>query len=299
MKNPTSKFKIFICVAMVLLLAGMAILGFFGFNTTVDFNKSYEITVGVDQNVNNSAALTKQYAEEYMAEKGASFKCYSVQSLDDGNVYIYKFDKNTGIDETEFKTYLEGKLNNDKVFIEVAVSEVVAGTNTQVLNLALALAIGAVAIFVYLLFVEKLASALSVVLAGCGASLLFVALTALSRIPALPFLGACIALAFILSAIFASVITARLKEEVKNTANENLSEKEIADKAANKSILRIALLSIIVLVVAILFAALGRGYFIYLALQILIADVCSVCVAFFATPTLWTALKTQKKGYNK
>ena len=299
MKNPTSKFKIFICIAITLLLAGMAILGFFGFNKTVDFNKSYEITVGVDQDVNNSASLTKQYAEEYMAEKGASFKGYSIQSLDNGYIYIYKFDKDTGIDEAEFKTYLEGKLNNDKVFIELAVSEVETGTNNQVLNLVLALAIGAVAIFVYLFFVEKLVSALSVVLAGCGASLLFVALTALTRIPALPFLGLGIAVAFVLSSIFASVITARLKEEQKNTANEALSSKEIADKAANKSVERIAFLSVIVLVAAILFAALGRGYFIYLALQILIADVCSVCVAFFATPTLWTALKTQKKGYNK
>lgn len=299
MKNPTSNFKIFICVAIALLLAGMAILGFFGFNKTVDFNKSYEITVGVDQNVNNSAQLTKQYAEDYIAQKGASIKSYSVQSLDDGNVYIYKFNKDTGIDEAEFKTYLEGKLNNDKVFIEVSVSEVVTGSSTQVLNLVLALAIGAVAIFIYLLFVEKLISALSVVLAGCGASLLFVALTALVRIPALPFVGACIALTFVLASIFASVITARLKEEDKNTANENLTQKEIADKAANKSIERIAFLSVIILLAAVLFAVFGRGYFIYLALQILIADVCSVCVAFFATPTLWTALKTQKKGYNK
>lgn len=299
MKNPTSKFKIFICIAIAVLLAGMAILGFFGLNNTVDFSKSYEITVGVDQNLNGSASKVKQFAEDYMQEKGASFKKYSIQALDDGNVYIYKFDKETGIEESELKEYLETKLNNDKVFIEVSVAEVVAKANVQVLNIVLGLVISAIAIFAYLFFAEKIASALSVVCVGGIASLLFVALVALSRIPALPFFSVILAFTFVLSTIFASVIASRLKEESKSTANEGLTDNEIADKVAEKSTKRFAFLFLVIVVSAILFAVLGRGYFIYLALQILIADICSVFVAFFATPTLWTALKTQKKGYNK
>ena len=299
MKSVTSKFKFFICATLVLLLAGMAVLGFIGFNEGVDYTKSYEIKVEVDQDVNGAAAKIKQYAEEYFADKGVKDNAYGYQAMDEGNMHLYKFDTATEIDQDQFKAHLEEKLNNDKVFVDVQVNEVVTGAKIQTLNIVLALAIAAVAIFVYLLFMAKVASALSIVAVSVVATITFTALIALVRIPALPYFEVGASIAFVLSMIFATVMASRFSEEQKNVANATLTVKEIADKSAVSSIKRFATLFVAVLLVAVLFALLGKGYLLFLGLQLIVADVSAACVAFFATPTLWTALKTEKKGYNK
>lgn len=299
MKNVTKNFKTFICIVFAVLVAGMAVLGFLGLNQTVDFSKSYEIMVGVDQNVGNASELVKENAEAYFADKGVLDKAYGYQSLDGGNVHLYKFDVDTGIEQEKLMSFLQTKINNDKIFVEVSVNEVVRGNTMQTLNVVLALAIGAVAVFVYLCVMEKLASALSVLATSILATLLFVAVVACSRIPALPFFEICAVATLVLSLIFSTVIANRFKEEKKKSANESLSVREIANIAISSSARRLTFLFIAILLIAILFACVGRGYSIFLGLQLLVADVCSVFVAVFATPTLWTALKTEKKVYKK
>ncbi len=299
MNNVTKNFKTFICVVMVLLVAGMAMLGFLGLNQTVDYASSYEIMVGVDQNVGNASAVVKENAEAYFADKGVLDKAYGYQELDEGNLHLYKFDEDTGIDQEKLKNFLEAKLNNDKVFVEVSVNEVVRGNTMQTLKVSIALAISVVAVFVYLSIMEKSASALSVVASSILSTLLFVAVVALSRIPAQPYFEICAVATFVLTLIFSTVMANRFKEEKKKSTNEGLGAREIADKATFSSLRRFVFLFTAVLIIAILIAVIGMGYSIFLGLQLLVADICSVAVAFFATPTLWTAFKTEKKVYKK
>ena len=52
-----NKLKIWTVITLILIVAGMAIFGIFGFNQTVDYGNAYETDITVEQNVQKSGEI--------------------------------------------------------------------------------------------------------------------------------------------------------------------------------------------------------------------------------------------------
>ena len=84
-----------------------------------------------------------------------------------------------------------------------------------------------------------------------------------------------------------------------NVFERKLSYKEIADKAVNAGVLRYIVISAFMLLASVLLIAIGKGYFRFLGLQLLVVNVVSIFSSFIWTPILWSLLKKENKGYEK
>ena len=80
-----AKMKWFIAVTLIVLVAGMAVFGFLGFNNSVDYSESYEINVRLEQNIDADKETMKTTADRFFADKG--IKIVSSQMQDDGMIY--------------------------------------------------------------------------------------------------------------------------------------------------------------------------------------------------------------------
>ena len=287
--NVISKLKIWLIITLAVIVLGMTFLGVFGLNGTATQKAHYEITVGVDQDVDGASKNAKLYAETYFAEKGLNDVAYSYQTMKDGATHVYKFAQATGIDAEELTAYVTEKLANDKVVVESSVSQVVASSSTNVWGLVIALGVSIVAVFVCLAIMEKLFATLSVLISGAISAVLTLSLIAITRIPAIETWALSIGASVILSSVLSLVIVSRCKEQSKlDTKSDKVT---IAEKAINNSIVRFAFVFIALVVVAILLGILGGiGYLTFVALTILVVAISAVFTSLVWTPIVWSAL---------
>ncbi len=272
----------------------MAMLGFLGLNKPIDLKNSYEIIACVDQDIESSATKAKMATEQYFEEQGISAKDYAYQSMHDGKFHVYKFNDKVNVDTEAMLNYVKNAVNNQNVVIEIKYNQVEVNDHNQGGWLALALGITAVVTFLYLIIMEKFASALSVFVASIVGTLVFVALTAITRIPAAPYFEIVCAGAFVFTAILSTVMANRFKEETQNVANQGSSVSDIADKSATSSAFRFAVLVAGSALLGALLAIFGCGYLAFLGGQIAIAAISAGFTAFTVTPILWAWLKKGK-----
>ncbi len=289
-----SKSKIMIILTLILLVAGMAMLGIFGLNQTVDYSSSYEIRVSVDQDVNNSGEIVKTAAIDYFENKGANYSS-EIQTMDDGSVFVFKFDTNPEIDVADLKTALTTALSaNEKTSSLVADVKGAYPLNVtyykEISGVAIALGVSAVAILVYLMILEKPAAGFASFVGSLVSSMLFVALLGITRIPAFPAFASSFALSFALSTVLSAVVVNRFNE-IKRMSTGKTSFTEIAAKGVKQSVARICFVAGIVAVAAIVLAIFGSLTVKFAALQILVADLVAVFSAKFWTPFIWTLVK--------
>lgn len=289
--NVTNKFKLWIIITLVVVVAGMVMLGVFGLNTAVDYRNGYEIKVSVDQDAEGSAANLKKYTEEYFSQKGVKTISCATQNSPEGTMFIYKINDKPEFTGAELTTYLNDKLNTPKAVAEAFVSEVVTYGAPQVWQTAVPLAIAAVVLTLYIMIFEKPASALATLIASVIATGLFVAVVSLARIPAYPFFGTATALTFVLAFVLAAVTCNRFKEESKKPSNAGATFNELADLAAGASLIRYVFTGLSLLLVSLLLGVLKIGYPSFVGLLLVAADVCAVFAAFVWTPVLWAALR--------
>lgn len=295
-KNSTAK-KLWIIITLLIVVAGMVTLGVFGLNQNPDYDSSYEICVGVDQNVNGSGEIVKAAAEKYFEEKNVKIASYATQTMDDGATFIYKLcDKAENIDAAELKTAVQNALNANEgtknlVAKTEGVNEVKVTYYKEVFGVALSLGIAALVAFVYLLLVEKPVAALSAVLGSLVSALLFISVISIARIPAYPTFTVGIAFSFVLALVFSTVIVNRFREVMKIAGNEKMSVSEIASKGVKQSVARILLAAVAVFVAAIPFAITLSWSLISFALQILAADVVAILASMFWTSFFWSSIK--------
>lgn len=300
------KYKLFIVISLVLLVVGMTIFGIFGFNQAIDFKKGYEVRVSIDNNVGNAKSVLEDATESYFDAKGIVSAEYAFQKMDDGKTLVYKFREKISVTESDIETYVQNKLDtdvtNNGTAVGVGVVEVTAFYGEVIGNdyfevgwLLLALGIGVVITFVYALIMEKLSGATATVGASLLASLLFVAVMGITRIPAYPFVGYGIALAGILAAVLSVATVGRCKEEFKNSASSKLSTWQIADKVMKYESKKYLFTAVAVLVAAVAIAAFIVPYMIIVAGQIVVAGACALYSAYFGAPLVWAAIKGSKK----
>lgn len=306
-------FKIALIIALVVLVGGMAMLGFLGFNNTVDYGTSYEINVASEEKLVNSDEIMKKVCDSYFVKKGLSPVGYSFSELDSGKTLIYRFK-----DCDDFKDFAkvasiesELKAEIDSAFVSETSSVNALTAKVSVLEskdgsfvsfgsipawkIVVSVAIAVVAIFLFLLIMEKFSAALTTVINSLLSGLLAVALVALVRLPAEPYIGVTCALAGILSAVITVVITERCKEIMKNVGNDKLSYSEVADTAVKESTQRICFVSALCLIASVALVAICPTYVRLAGIHFLLASAIGVVVPFAFTSFFWVAFNGKKK----
>lgn len=161
--------------------------------------------------------------------------------------------------------------------------------NKQTGFVILAVALALVAIFLIVLCVDKLKSAVTVFISALASALTFVAIMNITRIPARPFLAVSLSIATLLGATLSSVIVVRYKELQK--ISTDLSVLQVANKGAFESLLRILFVVSSLVILAVLVMVLLN---VSLGLQIAVASLVAGLVALFITPIVWVSLIDRK-----
>lgn len=302
--NIVSKWKVFLIIALVVVLAGMVVLGVFGLNNSVDYSKGYEARVEIESSVNGAAEVTEKAAKDYFKSVSAKVDYSETQVLDDGATIVYKLSSLDGVDETALDSAVKSAIAaSDFAHLKggATIKEVTVGNEikTVILYTVLALGIAAVVIFVYALIAEKVASGVAVLVSMVVSALLYASLVAVTRLPANEFFVVGLAASVALGAGLSLAMCNRFKETAKIVAEQKLSAADIANKGAAMSFARFNFAFFAMAVAAVSFAALGIfGGAIALSFvgaQILVSAVASYYAAFTFTPMLYAAINKNKR----
>ena len=294
-----AKTKIWLIIALSVVVVGVAMFAFLGFNQTPDYRNSYEVQVAVDQNVRDSAAIAKENAEKYFAEIGyVPANCYT-QEYKEGAGYIYKFyNASEKFDKDALKTKIETALTalDDKElgelnlvvtvnYKETVVSKEV-GAGVSAWKIILACAIAMVIAFIVVAVMNNLASAITVIVNSLIAIVLNIAIMAIVRVPAYPTLIIGEAVAAIFAMLFTFIITCRYKEDLK--VNDKA---DVAEDGVKKSFNLISLVAIFGAICAIFIMLAINSYFVFAGIQSAIAICVAYLVSLVATPVLWRVFR--------
>ncbi len=297
MKNGVmNKIKWFVVSILVLLVAGMAVLGFAGFNNTLDYADSYEINLTLEIVNDDAKDILKDTADKFLDLKEVDNSTYQITK----NGIVYKMTDDPTAKVVNLKdaliSALEANPNTADNEVTVKINKVSAlGEFMQPGKVLLAFGIAIVAIFIYMLIMNKLASAVAVICSSLVSVLAFISLIAITRIQALPFFEISAALAGILGAILSVSTVSNYKKVLKNTT-EKLSAKDVANKTSILEARKYLIALIGVLVAGFAVFAFFTPYLMIIGGQIMVAGVSATFSAFFTTPLLWTAIKKTKKS---
>ncbi|MBO4251592.1 MAG: hypothetical protein J5911_02905 [Clostridia bacterium] len=286
-----NNIKVWIIIALIVVLAGAVFISVMGLNQTPDYKAAYEVSVSVDQNVNDSGKTAKTAAEQYFNEKGYKYSGYATQEAEDGTLYIFKFEKAGDISESELQEKLDAAVGSG-VKATAAYKAISVTSDINIGITVLACALGLVAAFVIALFIIKLSGALVTVINAVLTALIYVSVVAIARVPAMTDMVLCGAIGVILALIMTFVIVCRYKESLASDDKNDIVS--IAENGAKASACRLGFIVCLGVIAAIAFAASGSIYLIFTGLKILIAAVSAYLVSIVATPALFSALKNAK-----
>ncbi len=310
MKNIlTTKFKLWIIIALALVVVGMTLLGIFGFNQTVYYDNAYELEVKVEKNLGEADAVMEAEIESYFKAEGIKYATYAYQKVDGGESLIYRFHKSSPLFsdsaklekvKLDLETKIETAFNTHGqeltgLQIEVSARSVVNYKNQNVFNFVLAGAIALVILFVYVLIMEKIVGGLTVLCNAVISGILSIALLAITRIPAMPYMLATIVASIILSSLISVVIINKCRELNKNVANEKTSVADIAKEATKSSLIRIIFIAAALLVASLLLIILGTGMIKLIGLHVIVAGVASLFTAYGFTEIFYNLFKKKRK----
>ncbi len=290
----TLKTKIFVIITVAVLVVGLVLFGIFGFNDTVDYKKSTEVTVSVDSNVTAPEEKMIAVSEKYFEKVGVSDVAYAFQQTGDGTL-IFKFAGDTTvIDAAQLKSEIEAEIGNGLV-ITVTMNEVFNITDNQIGWICLACGLAIVASFLYILIMEKLAGALSVIITSLLSAIMFVAVMGIARIPAQLFVWVSLLFSVGFAAILSTVIVNRCNEALKNVANDGNTYVKIADDMTKESAFRIILSFAVLLIFAVALLVIAPVYVKFAGLQLIVAGVVATFVSVAWTGIVWAKVKALNK----
>ena len=292
-------FKIALSIFLVIILAGMVLVSLFGFNKSVDYNKSYEIVVGVDQNVGSASDIVKDTADEFFAKNNVKPVSITTQKLDSGARYIYKFNAPTGVVESQLKDAIQTAINSEEsiknLVATVSIDEVVVAKNASEINVIFVIAIAIVASLVYLIFTEKFATALTAIINSVISTVLYIAIIGASRIPVNATFDVFILTSFALSFIVTLGLTERFKEIALLKGDGKVDLSEVVVSGLKLSVVRLIFVLMAMVIVGVILAVINFG-FIFLALQLIIAGISAVASAVIFTCAFWPLFKKVQKS---
>ena len=135
----------------------------------------------------NTKDITKEAVEGYFKEKAITPTLLSQKKEGVGLVLIYKFTEDVTEKCADLKNTVQSALDEKAeikgLTVETEINEVVATFNYDFGWIVLAMGITVLVFFVYLLFMEKFASAVSVIAVSVLSAILYVALMSIVRVP--------------------------------------------------------------------------------------------------------------------
>lgn len=294
MNTCAKKIKLFVVLSLIIVVAGMALLGFLGLNNTVDYSNSYEVQVSVDHNKDGEGEIMREATEKFFADNDIKNVCYSVQEMNDGAILIYKFTE----DVTDKIAGLEASIQDaltSSAFAKanVSVNQVKGVDNQNLVNVAIALVVALVAIFIYLAIMEKIAGAIATFISGLISVLIALSLIALTRIPANPFMFITMAMALVVSVGISATLVTKFRKEAKNQTDSKPNLKEIANVVLNSEMKRLLFVLAIFVLSALALCVLGfigMPYMFFVAGHLLIAGVSATVTAGLSTALIWANL---------
>lgn len=301
MKNSTKFVKIFAIITVVLIAAGFALFGVFGFNQDVNYKQSFELNVTLEESIGESADAMKTAADAYLEECSVTHSKYAFQQAGDGKTLIYKFetDVSSSIDLSVMADKIETAVKEKtSIDLEATVKFFDVTTNhyNQKLLVLAGVAIIIVVLFIYEIFTHKLAGAVSMLVGTVISVLLYMALVGGTRIFAGEFVGVGMLLTATLTGAYIAAITAHANDAVKNVGNDKRSYFDLANEGTAKVTpyaLGVAGLALLAGIALSLLVSASAG------IQLVITGVVSAFTAYAFGGFMWAVVKNtdgKRKG---
>jgi len=281
------RIKIFIISALVIIVAGMSMLAFLGFNQPVDNKDSFEMQISVNQVAGNTVEVLQNASEK--AIKDNDMFVVSEQKLNGGATLIYKFNKDVSDKAEVVEKAVQAALDGtDVVNVQATVSvhQLKGSHGSQALKVLLGLGIGLIVASLFVLILNKFASAVAVLSSSALSIVLFMSLVSLTRIPAQPYFAVFTCVASLFSLVISTIITTKYKSEIKK--DSKISSAEVVGKANTELAITFALLMLAVLLFSLIFGIITS---IAVGLIMLAAGVAGVFTAIYFTPFMWALLR--------
>lgn len=293
--NYAKNFKYFLIAALVIVVAGMAILGFLGFNNSSDYADAKEVKITASEVFDNDSSVIKSTASKVFGENGLKYT--SVKSMDESRVVVYEFMSDVS-DEviTQLQTALDEADLTASVDVTVEKFDTVSyKTFEEALWLILAVSILLVVAFVYLAFRYKWAAAFATLVSVIAYVLVAIALTAITRIPVTTAYVSVLTLGFVLSLATVVYNFSIVKEDSKNLGTAGSTPAEFANRAFAAGFLKNILTLGAVILVAIALLILGGAFVKYAALAVIVCSVSAIFVTVGLTGGIFATFKQLKK----
>ena len=304
------KFKIFLPVALLILVAGIVLAAIFGMNTSPEYGSEKTLKIHVnsyysEERVNAvETACAKVFSDKSVdesykrVERSASANDYTI-------VYSFKGDfSNEKLNElrTEVAAKLTGEngaLNGiDEDLVSVSASSSVPHTARSahfILRAAIAGGVLLVAVFVYTAIRHKLAGGVIAAAITLVTLALTTALTVIVRVPVSSTCANALFLSTVLGAVYGVAVAGKMRKAETNEENEGLSAKEIVAKEMPEKPLLIATCALAVGIVLI--GAMGISPVQWLSLIALLGLASAYFTAGILFPSIYPPIfeKLQKK----
>ena len=333
------KFKIFLAISLVIILAGVVMLFVKGMNVGIDFSGGAKLEIQLSSFAGDSDArdIIDGEVSKFLQESGLK-KVGAVQtSPSEGGVtyeyrlsYYHNGDLKTAEQEQEFMAFIQGDLYDDTnnglcgelqtkldelfktnetlvakgaVLDENAVTAHTVGATASgslLRNACIALLVAVVIMLIYIVIRFTLSSALASICALVHDVLIMIALTVIFQIPVNSTFIAAIITIVGYSINATIVVFDRIREESKQESNKDKTDAEIANYSIVKTLGRSILTTLTTLVMVVFLAIFSVSTIKEFIIPIIFGLIAGAYSSVFLASSFWTIFrKVGKKSKKK
>ncbi len=302
MNKIISKTKIWFILLLVIVVAGAFIFGFMGFNKSVTVSDGYELHIVTDVDFPGNTDKIEDAVEKVFEEEGLSYGAkYLLYNVDSQHVYVFKdkvSDEVIAKVEDAVKTALSAQAT---IPFEVVQYETKAMPEQTVWVVGLTAGVTLLIVAIYVAIRQKFAPAFTALAVTCIEALLFLALTAATRVVINSSYYAIVIAGAILSLLSSVIYTGKAKHELrKYSENADKSPEEIAQVLERGNLKYNVALAIVAIVFAVAFIVFGPSLVRWTGVAIIVMALSVAFVNVCITPAVWTTfakIGKNKKGY--
>lgn len=290
------KTKIFIIAALVILVAGMALIGTLGFNQNYGYKQSYEVQVSVDQNAGGSVEILKQASVKAFSENGVAPVSYTIQTGNEGAIIYYQFNNDITSKKADIQNSIQAQLDAKATVsgltATVKVYEYHGTTDKQVINTLIALAVAIAVVFLGSIFLTKVRGAVATLCSMLLSALLGVAIIGLTRIPVAPNLAMFMGIGTLIGGCVSIAMMLKAKAIVKASTTK-IDKAEVIEKVIKSSKCTLLCSCGAIVALSAVIAVFGGVSALFMGLGILACGLAGILSATFLAPIVWSAFKTR------
>ena len=302
MNKIISKAKIWFIALLVIIVAGAFVFGFLGFNESVTVSDGYELHIVTDVDFPGNSDKIEDAVEKLFEDEGLKFGAdYLLYNVDSQHVYVFEdklSDEVLAKVEDAVQTALSAQAT---ISFEVAQYETKAMPEQTVWVVAVTSAVTLLIIAIYLMLRQKFAPAFTAMAVSVIEVLLFLALTALSRVYITSAYYAVAVVGLVLTLLSSVIYTGKAKFELrKYSENADKTTDEIAGILECGNLKYNVALAIIAIVFGVAFVAFGPAIIRWTGLAIVVMAISVAFVNICITPAIWktfASIGKNKKDY--